>query len=191
MLLYKMWYKILRTFIFTQNTKNPKKFQSCPMTLLKYFIFLNSWANYIFCSWQAVWPTSSSFISQNTCPRQNVHSDAMAVSENALLGGGILWNDLWKMSPSITRYLPRLKDISPSLSELLCVEVFMLLFSIIIYIFKNCWQILEERIQFKQPWTLKQFTFSNYSYTCNWKRSSTTDFHCIWYSDIQGASLMF
>lgn len=117
---------------------------------------------------------------KNTYPRQNVHSDAMTVSENTMLGGGFLWNDLWKMSASITSHLLRLEDISPSLSELLCVEIFMLLFSISIYIFKNSWQILEERIQFNQPWTLKQFIFSNDCYTCNWKGFSTTDLHCIW-----------
>lgn len=135
MLLYKIWYKILCTAvpsIFIQNKKvyicfpelgAPKKFQSCPMGVLKYFIFLNLQANYIFSSWQAVWPTSFSSILKNTHSRQNFHSDVMSVSENTMLGGGILWNDPWKMSASITSHLPYLKDISPSLSKLLCVEV--------------------------------------------------------------------
>lgn len=77
-----MWYNILYTavlIIFIQNTKiyicypelgTPKKFQSCPEAVLKYFIFLNFWANNIFSSWQAVWPTSFSSISKNTHPRQ-------------------------------------------------------------------------------------------------------------------------
>lgn len=128
-----MWYKSLCTavlIIFIQNTKiyicypelgAPKKFQSCPEAVLKYFIFLNLWANNIFSSWQAVWPTSFSSILKNTHPRQNVHSDVMAVSENTMLEGGILWNDLWKMSASITSHLPYLKDISPCLSRQLCV----------------------------------------------------------------------
>lgn len=122
-----MWYKILCTAvpsIFIQNKKvyicypelgASKKFQSCHKAVLKYFIFLN-----IFSSWQAVWPTSFSSVLKNTHPRQNVHSDVMAVSENTTLGGGILWNDLWKMPASITSHLPYLQDISPSLSKRLC-----------------------------------------------------------------------
>lgn len=134
-LLCKLWYKILCSAvpsIFIQNTKicicypelgAPKKFQSCPVAVLKYFFFLNVWANYIFSSWQAVWPTLFSSISKSTHPKQNVHSDVTAGSENTVLGGGILWNDLWKMSASTTSHLPHLKAISPSLSKLLCVEV--------------------------------------------------------------------
>lgn len=65
---------------------------------------------------------------KNIHPRQRVHRDLMAVSENTVLGGGILWNDLWKMSTSITGHLPCLKDISPRLSKLLCIEFYAAVF---------------------------------------------------------------